>query len=162
MKNIFIGIIVLLSTNAFASDGSSGCGPGWYLFKKNSLVSSSLRATTNGVLYPVVTIGMTFGTSNCTRHSIVKKEKESLHFVTHNRYELQSEVAKGHGEYVSALAETIGCMPGAKSHFINKLQDNYEKIFSNNNSTPDAILLETYKIIFSDKTLFQQCALPIG
>lgn len=106
--------LALFSSGAMAADGSSGCGPGWYLFKDNSLVSSALRATTNNFLFPVVTFGMTTGTSNCTKHQIVMKEKESLHFVTHNYPEVQVDIAKGEGEYLRSLATTIGC-PDRKS-----------------------------------------------
>ena len=57
------------ASQAMAMDGSSGCGPAWYVFKENTILSSSLRGTTNGTLWPVVTIGMTFGTSNCANHT---------------------------------------------------------------------------------------------
>src|SRR4051794_31289808 len=96
-----------VSIQAFAMDGSSGCGPGWYLLKDTSIVSSALRATTNGILFPVYTFGMTFGTSNCTQHKLVLKEKESLYFATHNHFELKGNIAKGDGEYLSAFATTM-------------------------------------------------------
>ena len=79
-----LALALLSATSAFAADGSSGCGPGWYIFKENSMVSSALRATTNGWSSPVVTIGMTFGTSNCAQHKLVMNDKRGLHFVTHN------------------------------------------------------------------------------
>ena len=91
MKTLILFILAtVISGTAYGADGSSGCGPGWYILKDNSLVSSALRATTNGILVPVVTLGMTFGTSNCSKHKIVKKEKESLHFVTMNYFELKA------------------------------------------------------------------------
>ena len=95
MKNLFLALTLFGSCSLFAADGSSGCGPGWYLFKENSLVSSAFRATTNGILFPSVTFGMTFGTSNCTQHKLVLKEKESLHFVTENYFEVQADMARG-------------------------------------------------------------------
>ena len=49
-----------------------------YDFFLNSLLSSSLRATTNAILLNG-TFGMTFGTSNCSKHSIVKKEFQKIH-----------------------------------------------------------------------------------
>lgn len=69
---LFVVMAFLSSTTVvMAGDSSSGCGADWYIFKKNSLVSSSLRATTNAILLNA-TFGMTFGTSNCSQHSIVK------------------------------------------------------------------------------------------
>lgn len=34
---------------------------------------------------------MTFGTSNCTKHSIVKKQKENLKFATENYYAIAAD-----------------------------------------------------------------------
>jgi len=144
---------------ANAADGSSGCGPGWYLFKENSLVSSSFRSTTNASLWPAVSIGMTFGTSNCTQHKIVKTEKESLHFVTMNYFELKSDIAKGHGQYLSALAKTIGCRQDAQTQFNQELKKNYSQVFETKSIQPEAVLSEVYKTIFRNEKLTSQCSL---
>ena len=139
----------MTSTQALASDGSSGCGPGWYIFKETSLVSSAFRATTNGILVPVVTLGMTFGTSNCTQHKIVLKEKESLYFATQNHFELKTDIAKGGGEYLSAFATTIGCPASAQGRFNEKMRSGYSRVYPNRQVNPEQVLLETYKTIFS-------------
>ena len=75
MKKCLISLAILFSINAMAKDGSSGCGPGWYLLKKNSILSSSLRVTTNGIFFPTTTLGMTIGTSNCSKHKHFHTEK---------------------------------------------------------------------------------------
>jgi predicted RNA-binding protein YlxR (DUF448 family) len=148
-----------LSFSSLASDGSSGCGPGWYVLQENSLVSSSLRATTNGFLFPVTTIGMTIGSSNCTRHKIVLKEKESLHFVSQNYFEFRSDSAKGRGAYLSALAETIGCKKSSEAVFNSSMKKNYKKVFGHKHSQPEKVLEEVYKIILRDSELVQSCSL---
>ena len=56
-KIILIVLVAMFSTQLLAADGSSGCGPGWYVTKKNSLLSSAIRATTNAILIPTVTLG---------------------------------------------------------------------------------------------------------
>lgn len=164
MKFALTGFLMglFLSFNALAADGSSGCGPGWYVFKDNSLVSSSLRATTNGILIPVVTIGMTFGTSNCTQHKIVQTEKQSLYFATNNYYELQGDVARGRGEHLEAFATTIGCPAKAQARFNEHVRKNYQTMFAPNQTSPEVLLKEVYKTILSDKTLTNQCSLGIG
>ena len=164
MKSVFIGLALglLLSFNAFAEDGSSGCGPGWYILKDNSLVSSSLRATTNGMLFPAVSFGMTFGTSNCTKHKIVKTEKQSLYFATNNYYELQGDIARGQGEHLSAFATTIGCPAQVQTRFNQHVRKNYSAIFTPGQTSPEALLLEVYKTILRDQTLTNQCSLGIG
>ncbi len=152
----------LCSFNVHATDGSSGCGPGWYLFKENSLVSSVLRATTNTVLIPVVTIGMTFGTSNCTRHKIVLKEKESLYFATMNHYELRGDIAMGRGEYLSAFAETMGCPASAQTRLNGELRANYAKIYSAKEAQPENVLKEVYRTILTDRELTNKCSLGVS
>jgi len=162
-KNVLSLILVVLgftlSQQGQAADGSSGCGPGWYLFKDNSLVSSSFRSTTNYFLFPAVTFGMTFGTSNCSQHKLVKTEKESLYFVTMNYFELKSEVAKGQGEYLTALAKTLGCDDKAQARLNQHLKNNYNQLFQDAAVKPENTLSEVYKTIFKDSALTQQCSL---
>ncbi|MGE0763359.1 MAG: DUF3015 family protein [Bdellovibrionales bacterium] len=152
----------LFSLQALATDGSSGCGPGWYVFKENSLLSSALRSTTNGMLFPTMTIGMTVGTSNCTKHKIVTKEKESLHFATMNYYEIKGEMVRGQGEYLSAFAQTIGCPSQAQNRFNNKMKQEYETVYTKGAAQPEKVLLEVYKIILQDRELTAQCSLGVG
>lgn len=163
MKALFLFVLVLVgisfSTQSFAADGSSGCGPGWYLFKDNSLVSSALRSTTNGSLWPSTAGGMTSGTSNCTQHKIVLKEQESLHFATMNHFELKNEIAKGQGEYLSAFSETIGCPASAQGRLNQKLQGQFKEIYPTTEITPSNVLIEVYKTILKDPELTRQCSL---
>ncbi|MBY0314430.1 MAG: DUF3015 domain-containing protein [Bdellovibrionales bacterium] len=159
MKLFLLVFGIILGSHAQAADGSSGCGPGWFLFKENSLVSSALRATTNSFLFPVTTIGMTVGTSNCTQHKLVLKEQESLHFVAMNHYELKNAIVKGHGEYLSAFASTMGCPMTAQGKLNQSLRSSYQNIYPSNGAKPEGILLEVYKTILSDPELTQQCSL---
>lgn len=153
--------VLLLSKFAMAADGSSGCGPGWFLMKENSLLSSALRVTTNGILFPVTTIGMTVGTSNCSKHKIVIKEKESLHFVTHNYFELKSQVAMGSGTHISALSQTMGCSDASDQALSKSLKNSYSDIFENsNNSNPEKALTEIFKVILRNPDLAKKCDFP--
>jgi hypothetical protein len=153
---------IFSSGSVFAADGSSGCGPGWYILKDNSLVSSSLRSTTNGILMPVVTIGMTVGTSNCTQHKIVLKEQESLHFATMNYFELMAEAARGEGVYLAAFADTIGCPTNARAQFGQEVQKNYNQVFSDSSRRPEQMLTEVYKVILTNEKLTRSCSLGLG
>jgi hypothetical protein len=117
------------SSASLAADGSSGCGPGWFVFKQNSLVSSSLRMTTNGILWPSVTVGMTLGTSNCAKHSIVQRSHRSLHFAAFNSDILAVEMAQAQGETLSAYAAAWGCSWTTQDRFNAVMQANYDHIF---------------------------------
>lgn len=160
---LFISIIAAtISMQALAADGSSGCGPGWYVLKDNSLVSSALRATTNVILFPVFTIGMTFGTSNCTQHKLVLKEKESLYFATMNHFELKRDVARGSGEYLSAFGETMGCPASAQSRLNQSLRRDFSRVYPSRAVDPSGVLLEVYKTILSDHELTAKCSLGMA
>ena len=94
-------------SNTYAADGSSGCGAGWYILKKNSLISSLSRSFTNVMLSN--TFGMTTGTSNCAKHSIVKNDFKAIHFTENSFEQLQTEMALGEGAYLLTLADLMGC-----------------------------------------------------
>ena len=158
MRSIILLIVTLVSFSTMAKDKSSGCGPGWYIMKKNSILSSALRITTNAVLFPSVTLGMTFGTSNCSKHSIVKTEKKSLHFVVQNFYELKGDTAKGGGDFIAAYGKTIGCKSQDLDYFSKKLQNDYKHVFKKSIKSED-VLLETYKVILADPILVKSCSL---
>ena len=157
MKLFLFFLISILSTNILASDGSSGCGPGWYLFKENSLISSVLRATTNTILFPSSTLGMTLGTSNCTKHKIVQNEKRSLHYATHNFYELKSEIPMGTGLFLTAFHQVLGCQDSSKDYFKRTLKMKFEQLFPSN--SPQHLLKKVYQIILSDQKLVRSCSL---
>lgn len=158
MRSLILALVTLFSLSTFAKDGSSGCGPGWFIMKKNSLVSSALRVTTNGILFPFVTLGMTFGTSNCSKHSIVKTEKKSLYFVTQNYFELKGDIAKGNGDFLTAYAKTIGCQSQDYKYFSQKMKGKFDKVFKDQVNNEE-VLLETYKVILTDPVLVKSCSL---
>ena len=151
-------LLLLIPSFAWSRDSSSGCGPAWYILPENSLVSSALRAVTNGITWPISTIGMTVGSSNCTQHKLVLKEKESLYFATQNYHELWREGSKGGGEFIAAYYSTLGCQANKEQHFSSKIQQHYQTLFSEHQS-PEGFLLETYKIILLDPELTQYCSL---
>lgn len=142
---------------ALATDGSSGCGPGWYVFQESSLLSSLLRSTTNSFLYPIVTFGMTSGTSNCTQHSLVKTEQESLKYATENYYELLTDVATGRGEATATFAQIIGCSPQSIPLFQKRLRAKFNQLFPDHQADAAHLLTETYRIILEDVMLGHEC-----
>ncbi len=149
--------ILLISNEALSKDGSSGCGPGWYVAKKQSILSSAFRATTNGILGPTVTLGMTFGTSNCSRHSIVRNEVEDLKFATENYYEIAADSSKGSGPFLHAYSELMGCHGIHANNFKKQMKSNFQKIFQKGVVDPKSLVKESYIIIFKDQGLIENC-----
>jgi hypothetical protein len=162
LRLLLISSLLSLSINLFAADGSSGCGPGWYVLKENSLVSSALRLTTNGILFPSWTLGMTFGTSNCTQHKLVKTEQESLKYASENYYELIYSVAQGGNSddgFLNQYSDVIGCDRNSLPIFKKEMRKNFDHIFPDHNANPSTLLKETYKVILSNKKLVKSCSL---
>ena len=157
MKKTLVLFCLLISSLAFGRDGSSGCGPGWYVLQENSIISSALRATTNAFFFPTTTIGMTLGTSNCTQHKLVLNEKRSLHFVTHNLYELKSQAAQGEGEYLQAFAEVVGCQKSQTQLLKKTIQSKHQNVFQH--STPEKVLEQVFIEIISSPELSRACSL---
>ena len=139
MKLTLVALLsIFMLTPAHAEDQSSGCGLGWQLFKKNSLVSSSLRATTNQ--FASNTIAMTSGTSGCAKHDIVMKQKEAIYFAEANYQKLINEMAEGKGEHVQAFAAVLGCNPSAANKAAAVFQSRYESIFTTDQIAPEQML----------------------
>lgn len=150
-------ILSLLSfvfvSSAFAADSSSGCGLGWEVSQKNSLVSSAIRTTTNAVLPN--TFSMTFGTSGCQKHSVVKNESEQMYYVESNLEHLAIEMAQGDGEYLRGLAVMMGC-ENSYGDFSSTMQKNYSETFSGKDSAP-AVLKQVRNGIRANSVLKQSC-----
>lgn len=157
VRLVIIGLLCVSAESAMAADGSSGCGPGWYVFNKNSLVSSSLRNTTNGFLAIVVTFGMTFGTSNCSKHSIVLRDKEVERFLAYNYSSFQHDGAKGNGDYVSAVANMYNCNFIGADKFNSAVQENYGYLYDGEESAYN-LTAKLNDVVHLDSTLSTHCS----
>lgn len=153
---LLIGLTLVFS-KAYAADGSSGCGAGWYILKKNSLISSTLRATTNAIFLNA-TFGMTFGTSNCSKHSIVKNDMKAIHFTEYTFAQLKREMAKAQGDYFLAMADIMGCS-NQTAQFGKVVRGNYQNIFSKSTKTPVDMVKNLEKQIKRDPQLSKGCHL---
>jgi len=155
----FLGAFALfllgsLIFTTYAADGSSGCGLGWQVFQKNTLVSSSLRATTNTIT--LNSIGMTLGTSGCTKHDIVQNEARGMHFAEANHHQLMLDMAQGEGEFVVSFAAVLGCQGDS---FAAAVQKNYKHIFTSAETNAAEMYQNLKKIVVSDQDLARACAI---
>lgn len=155
-KSLMLLTFGLVMTNVHAADSSSGCGLGWQLFKKNSLISSALRSTTNAIF--LNTVGMTSGTSGCAKHSIVMNDKKALHFAAANENELKLEVAQGRGEHLNGLSHLMGCSPEV---FSSTLQRNYNQVFNKEEISPRELVNNIQAQVLTDEDLARGCGIAI-
>jgi hypothetical protein len=133
MKNILVllvGIAVLMTSSlAFSDDQSSGCGLGWQVTQRMSLLSSAIRSTTDAFLPN--TFSMTSGTSGCAHHDIVKNDEKAVLFAANNYDSLIVEMAQGSGEFLEGFAQALGCNEATFSKFSAFTQSRYQKIYEN-------------------------------
>ncbi|MDQ3232644.1 MAG: DUF3015 domain-containing protein [Pseudobdellovibrionaceae bacterium] len=153
----FALFMLALSGTVRAADGSSGCGPGWYILKQNTMLSSIGRAITNSFLFPVSTIGMTFGTSNCAKHSLVEENQRSLHFATRSYDILRQDMARGAGRHLDAYLATFGCNVLARQNLAGQMQAAFEKeLFLT--IQPEALVETTAEMIHASAALASSCS----
>jgi hypothetical protein len=154
----FLGLFLMaMGGSASAADGSSGCGPGWYILKQNTMLSSVGRAITNSVLFPISTLGMTFGTSNCAKHSLVEEHKRSLHFATRSYDILRQDMARGAGRHLDAYLATFGCNGMARHDLAGQMQAAFESELYLT-IQPEALVESTAAMIQASPALQSSCS----
>jgi hypothetical protein len=158
IKHFILAASLLSGLSAFAGDSSTGCGLGWQVAPKQSLISATTRSITNATFLNQW-FGTTSGTSGCSKHSIVKNFQESLHFAMINGDKLKLEMAQGQGEVLTTFASTFECNDSVKGHFNNSLQSNYAKIISHSAVTPVEMVENTVKVLSNTKGMAQNCRL---
>lgn len=125
MKALVILASMLFASVGFAADTLDGCGLGWQITSKKTYTATTTRGTTNAFVPP--TFGMTTGSMGCDQLEIGKNNKEAADYVATNFETLKSELAKGQGEYVVALADSFGCKRSAEAVGV-QIQKNYGRV----------------------------------
>lgn len=160
-RSQFLSIITVISLGissaVFADDQSNGCGLGWKISKRNSLLSSTTRTYVNFTFSN--TLGMTSGTSGCAKHSIVKNEKKAVYYAEANYGHLMVEMAEGNGEHLSGLASVLGCQTTGISSFNKLTQDNYIRVFSSTEEAPGKMLKNVIQLMQEHPEIQQQCGM---
>jgi hypothetical protein len=111
---------------ASAEDTSSGCGLGWQVSQRMSLLSSVIRTTTDTILPN--TFSMTSGTSGCAKHDIVKNDENAVMFAVNNYNSIVVEMAEGRGEFLNGFAQALGCKDVSYAGFSALTQAHYQQI----------------------------------
>jgi hypothetical protein len=125
-----VGLLTPAISLAADGGGSDGCGLGWQVTDKKTLIATTTRGTTNFVVPPA--FGMTTGTIGCDQHSFAKNDQKAVEFVASNYEPLMMNLSAGRGEYLEAFAQTLNCKDSAS--FGAEMQKNYSSVAS-----PDAV-----------------------
>ena len=155
MKKIIALMALVATSSVFAADSSSGCGMGYEVAPKQSLVSSSTRSIVNATFSS--TIAMTLGTSGCAKHSIVKNDAKGIHFAEANMNVLALEMARGNGEFVSGFASVYGC--SNTEAFGSMVQSNYETVLPASNTSGVELYNNVKSQIKNNAALAATCSL---
>jgi len=154
---VLVALAVLVAAPSAFAGNSAGCGLGHILFQGQSgMVPNVLGATTNGS-FGSQTFGITTGTSGCNQSDSVQNEKVQEDFVAVNYEKLSEEMAQGHGQYVSALAELMGCSAAAHTDFAQLSQSKYETLFSTPEMDAHAMLGSLKGEMAKDAVLSSSC-----
>lgn len=129
--------------------GLAGCGLGSIVFGPKPGMIQIVAATLNGT--GMQTIGITAGTSNC---DIPEMGQQAAVFIEVNKEIVKKDAARGDGESLKTLAQILGCSDSSK--FGTMMQQNFENIFNNENSTYESTrrILNSIK---SNEKLAAQC-----
>ena len=153
---LIIGLFALVAASSvFAADTSSGCGMGYEVAPKQSLVSSSTRSLVNATFSN--SIAMTLGTSGCAKHSIVKNDAKGIHFAEANMNQLAVEMSRGNGEFVTGFAGVFGCQNAVA--FGSMVQAKYESVLPSANTSGVELYNNVKSEIRNNATLSASCSL---
>lgn len=157
-KGSIIALVLALLVSApmisNADDSSSGCGLGWQVTRKNSLLSSWIRASTNYTFSN--TIGMTSGTSGCARHDIVQEDSKAIHYAEANYHRLMVEMSQGSGEFLTGFADVLGCDLEGSARFAKTAQSHYGDLYTTD-GTPSQLLQQTRILVSTTPELALHC-----
>lgn len=156
-KALALSTLALFTLSLQAEDKSRGCGPANWVAPKNTMLSTSTRATTEFYLFPLNWSATSSGTSNCKKHEIVKNQEKAHHFLVNNIDDLKGEIAIGKGEHLSSFAETFGCSKNEASLFSRTLRENYEKIIPSTSLDGDNIFDNMATFLKKDARLSKKC-----
>ena len=144
---------------AKGNDTSDGCGLGWQVTNKKTMVATTTRATTNNFVPPA--FGMTSGTLGCEQHSFAQIEQDALDYANVNQEVLKLEMAQGEGEFLRGLADVMGCDAATFAAFSSTLRANYTAI-----APPSASGTELYRNVKAalsrEAVLAQSCGLLLA
>jgi hypothetical protein len=127
--------------------GNPDTGPGFGLGKlawadlkrQKDIAPQVLMATTNGTFWSQ-TFGISFGTSGCTNDGKVWAEHKTELFVAATFDNLAGDMARGQGEYLTALAMLLGVPPDHQQTFYALAQERYREFVSRGETSPSALI----------------------
>lgn len=149
--------LFLLPVSVFAAGyGAAGCGLGSMVLGSKPGIHQVFAATTNGT-FGSQTLGITFGTSNCGDHGLIKISKEREVFAQENYTSLVKEMAQGKGENLSTLASLYQCPAAKHQEFGAMVQEKFDALVTSDQTTSTELLSQLEDQLTSHPTLASSC-----
>jgi len=109
---------------------------------------------------PISTTSFVSSTGACAMISMAAHDKKV--FIAHNLNNLQSDSARGDGEYLSAYASLSGCNKITSERLKKSLQTNFTDVFGHNvDNLPERAYEEIEELIFADPILKLGCKIKV-
>ncbi|MFA5138996.1 MAG: DUF3015 family protein [Elusimicrobiota bacterium] len=148
MRRLGLVVALALAIPTFASAGvhnMAGCGLGAMVFDQNEKGPQIVAVTLNAV--GSQTIGITIGTSGCTKSGKVVKGMETMAFAETNFPSLKRDMASGQGQYLDSFASLYGYKTAEqKAEFCKWVQARYETLVP----TPETTAVEMLQRLESE------------
>jgi Protein of unknown function (DUF3015) len=150
-------VLALATPAALAQEdetaNSTGCGLGTMIFEgQKGIAPQVLAVTTNGTSGNQ-TFGITSGTLGCTQEGVVRPPTKVRMLLMSSLDNLAVDVARGDGETLESLARALSVEQPDKRRFFAALQDNFLRIFPNENVTAEEVLVAMNAVLAEDTVL---------
>lgn len=160
MRTLIVPTVLALALTApaaLAQDGetanSAGCGLGTMVFEgQQGIAPQVLAVTTNGTSGNQ-TFGITSGTLGCTQDGVVRSPTEVRVLLMSSLDNLAVDMARGDGETLESLAALLEVEDQDKPRFFAAMQDNFVRIFPNEDVTAEEVLVSMNAVLAEDEVL---------
>jgi hypothetical protein len=132
---------------------SAGCGLGTMLFDGQSGIGPQVLAVTTNGTSGNQTFGITSGTLGCTKDGVVRPPAEVRILLMSSLDNLATDVARGEGETLTSLASVMAIDEADQPRFFVSLQDNFVRIFPDENVTADEVITSINAVMAEDEVL---------
>ena len=139
---------------AFAQQNNIGsCGWGSKVFDGQSGVAPQVLAVTTNGTSGNQTFGISSGTLGCTQDGVVRPPTKVRVLLMSSLDSLAVDMARGDGETLQSLASLLAVQEQDKARFFVAMQDNFVRIFPNENVTADEVFMSMNAVLAEDAVL---------
>ena len=159
LKHTAARAILALAPFAVAhADPDAGCGAGSKIWEgQRGAAPKILAATTNGS-FGNQTFGISSGTLGCHQDGVVTASARISQFASANIEQLQTDMSRGHGDALDALASLYGVKDADRVAFGEMTRAHFGELFSSTDVSSDQMLSKLNTLMKADSQLSRYVA----